>query len=59
MDLPANGYLTSFCSGNGDGERLHAMLDYVGKNWADATSGKVFSLESGESLGKAVVLTSE
>ena len=69
MDLPANGYLTSFYSGNVDGTKLQAMLDYVEKYRVDAAPARVFSLEqvpeahawleSGESLGKAVVLIAE
>ena len=67
MDLPANGYLTSFYSGNVDGRKLQAMLDYVARYRVNPGPERVFSLEetplahawleSGESLGKAVVLT--
>lgn len=66
FDLPANGYLTSFYSGNVDGAKLQAMLDYVEKYRVDAAPARVFTLEqvpeahawleSGESLGKAVVV---
>ena len=66
FDLPPNGYLTSFYSGNVDGAKLQAMLDYVEKYRVDAAPARVFSLdqvpeahawlESGESLGKAVVV---
>ena len=67
MDLPANGYLTSFYSGNVDGERLQKMLDYVKAHHIDAKPQKVFKLhqiqeahrylEGSESFGKVVVLT--
>ena len=66
MDLPVNGYLTSFYSGNVDGAKLQAMLDYVAKYRVDAAPARVFSLEQvpqahaylagAESFGKAVVL---
>ena len=66
MDLPVNGYLTSFYSGNVDGAKLQDVLDYVARHHVNAAPEKVFSLEqlplahawleSGESLGKAVVV---
>ena len=66
MDLPPNGYLTSFYSGNVDGARLQAMLDYVAAYRVDASPERVFRLdqipqahawlESGDALGKAVAV---
>ena len=66
VDLPANGYVTSFHSGNVDGARLQEMLDFVEKYQVDAKPEKVFSLpevpnahaylESAGSFGKVVVL---
>ena len=67
MELPANGYLTSFYSGNVDGTRLQAMLDYVAKYHVSAVPERVFSLkqvpeahaylDGAHSFGKVVVLT--
>ncbi|MGN0035587.1 MAG: zinc-binding alcohol dehydrogenase family protein [Coriobacteriales bacterium] len=45
MDLPANGYLTSFYSGNVSRERLQAMVDYVSAYHVDVRPEKVFALE--------------
>ncbi len=66
MDLPANGYLTSFYSGNVSQEHLQEMLDYVKKYKVDPRPERVFSLqevskahaylESAESFGKVIVL---
>lgn len=66
MDLPANGYLTSFYSGNVDNARLQEMLDYVAKYHVDAAPERVFTLpqvpeahaylESAHSFGKVVVV---
>ena len=66
MELPANGYLTSFYSGNVDGKRLQDMLDYVAKCHVNAAPERVFSLEEvpkahahldgAHSFGKVVVV---
>lgn len=66
MGLPANGYLTSFYSGNVDGKRLQDMLDYVAKYHVNAVPERVFSLEEvpkahayldgAHSFGKVVVV---
>lgn len=68
-DLPVNGYVTSFHSGNVDGGRLQEMLDFVEKYRVDVAPEKVFSLtevpdahrylESGGSFGKVVVVNGE
>lgn len=65
-DLPANGYLTSFYSGNVDENRLQAMLDYVKRYQVDVSPEKIFSLqqapqahaylEGSDSFGKVVVV---
>lgn len=67
FELPANGYLTSFYSGNVDQDRLQEMLDFVGQYEIDLRPEKVFSLqetakaheylESSKSFGKVIVLT--
>lgn len=64
MDLPANGCLTSFYSGNVDGGRLQEMLDYVEKYSVNVKPERVFTLEeipeahayleSSRSFGKVV-----
>lgn len=64
--LPANGYLTSFYSGNVDSAKLQEMLDYIGKYNVDVKPEKVFRLqevpdahrylESSHSFGKVVVV---
>ncbi|MDO4533337.1 MAG: zinc-binding dehydrogenase [Coriobacteriia bacterium] len=66
IDLPANGYLTSFYSDNVDGARLDEMLDYVAYYHVDAMPERVFTLEQvseahryladAQSFGKVVVL---
>ena len=66
MELPANGYLTSFYSGNVDPERLQSLLDYVRKYGIDPAPERVFSLpqvpeahtylESARSFGKVIVV---
>lgn len=66
MDLPANGYLTSFYSGNVDEKRLGEMLSYVANYKVDARPEKVFPLsetasahaylEGSQSFGKVVVI---
>jgi len=66
MDLPENGYLTSFYSGGVDGRRLQEMLEYVERYGIDAVPERVFALdgvraaheylEGKESFGKAVVV---
>lgn len=66
MDLPANGYLTSFCSGNVDQARLQALFDEIARTHADLGPAKVFPfselreahawLGTERSGGKAVVV---
>ena len=66
MELPANGYLTSFYSGNVDPARLQSLLDYVPKYGIDPAPERVFSLpqvpeahaylESTHSFGKVIVV---
>mgnify|MGYP002863929986 CR=1 FL=1 len=66
MELPANGYLTSFYSGNVSEEKLNAMLRYIEEYRIDVQPEKVFSLEetaaahayleSSGSFGKTVVI---
>lgn len=65
MDLSANGYLTSFCSGNVDQARLQALFDEIARTHADLGPAKVFPfselreahawLSTERSGGKAVV----
>lgn len=64
MELPANGYLTSFYSGNVSADRIQEMLDFVRDYNVDAKPEKIFSLEqvpdahryleSSDSYGKVV-----
>ncbi len=66
MEIPANGYLTGFYSGNVDGERLQEMLEYITEYKVDTVPEKVFKLsevpeahrylESSGSFGKTVVV---
>lgn len=66
MDLPANGHLASFCSGNVDQARLQALFDEIARTHADLGPAKVFPfsglrvahawLGSERSGGKAVVV---
>lgn len=66
MDLPANGYLTSFYSGNVDQARLQTLFDEIARTHADLGPAKVFPfselgeahawLGTGRSGGKAVVV---
>lgn len=66
MDLPTNGYLTSFCSGNVDQARLQALFDEIARTHADLGPAKVFPLSelreahawlgTERSGGKAVVV---
>lgn len=66
MELPPNGYLTSFYSGNVTSEKLNQMLAYIEKYQTDVKPKKIFSLsevgkahaylESQESFGKVIVL---
>ncbi len=68
-DLPVNGYVTGFHSGNVTEEKLQEMLDFVARFDVDAAPEKVFRfpnvagahafLESGNSFGKTVVLIDE
>ncbi|MBP3897729.1 MAG: zinc-binding dehydrogenase [Mogibacterium sp.] len=67
FELPANGYLTSFYSGNVSAERIQEMLDFVHDHKVDARPEKVFGLEevpeaheyldSSRSYGKIVCVT--
>lgn len=67
FELPANGYLTSFYSGNVSAERIQEMLDFVYDHKVDARPEKVFRLEevpeaheyldSSRSYGKIVCVT--
>ena len=66
FELPANGYLTSFYSGNVDAGRLQSLLDYVRTYGIDPAPARVFSLpqvaeahawlESANSFGKVIVV---
>ncbi len=66
MDIAANGYLTSFYSGNVDNQKINQMLQYIEKNHVDAKPEKVFDLEhvtdahkyleGSHSFGKVVVV---
>ena len=66
FELPANGYLTSFYSGNVDPVRLQSLLDYVRTYGIDPAPERVFSLpqvpeahaylESAHSFGKVIVV---
>jgi len=68
FELPANGYLTSFYSGNIDGHRLQKMLDYITEYKVVVKPEKVFALEEmqdahayldgSKSFGKVVVVNS-
>ena len=65
MELPPNGYLTSFYSGNVSSDRLNDMLKFIEDHHVNAAPEKVFSLEqtaeahryleSGDSFGKTVI----
>ena len=64
-DLPPNGYLTSFYSGNVSEERLSSLFSFIEEKHVDATPAKVFtldemqeahrSLESSHGFGKVIV----
>ena len=66
VELPANGYLTSFYSGNVDEGRLQEMLDYVEEYDIDVRPERVFTLgqipeahaylDSSKSFGKVVAV---
>lgn len=66
MDIAANGYLTSFYSGNVDVQKLNNLLQLIEERNIDVKPSKIFSLdklpqahkflESTESVGKVVVL---
>lgn len=66
-DLPANGYLTAFHSGNVTEQSLQEMLDYVEAHKVDCSPEKVFGLSemakaheylgSSHSFGKVVVMS--
>lgn len=66
-DMPANGYLTAFHSGNVTEESLQEMLDYVAAHKVDCRPEKVFGLSemamaheylgSSRSFGKVVVMS--
>ncbi len=65
MELPPNGYLTSFYSGNVSSDRLNDMLKFIEDHHVNAAPEKVFSLEqtveahryleSRDSFGKVVI----
>ena len=65
MELPPNGYLTSFYSGNVSSEKLNRMLRFIEEHQVNAAPEKVFPLEqtaeahryleSRDSFGKVVV----
>lgn len=45
VDLPANGYLTSFYSGNVDDRRLDELFAYIEEHGVDVAPERVFPLE--------------
>jgi NADPH2:quinone reductase len=65
VDLPPNGFMTSFYSGNVDEGKLAGLIEYVEQRGVDMRPTKVFSLdrmadahrflESSEGFGKIVV----
>lgn len=65
-DLAPNSYLTSFYSGNVDGDKLNAMLQVIEKYQLQVKPTKIFSLEelpqahefleSNQSFGKVIVM---
>lgn len=65
VDLPANGFLTSFYSGNVDEEKLAGLIEHVELKGVDITPTRIFSLdqmadahrflESSKGFGKTVV----
>ena len=69
FELPANGYLTSFYSGNVDSDKLQEMLDYIEEYSVDVRPERVFRLEeipgahvyldSSRSFGKVVAVSTE
>ena len=69
MDLPANGCLTSFYSGNVEQKRLDDLLSLVERYHVDLTPSRIFKLdevqkahkllESGKNIGKLIVLLDE
>lgn len=66
-DIPVDGYLTGFHSGNVNEERIQEMLDYIASNNVDVKPEKVFDLSemraaheylgSSKSFGKVVVMS--
>jgi len=66
MELPPNGYLTSFYSGNVSSDRLNRMLQFIEEHHVNAAPEKVFMLEqtadahryleSSLSFGKTVIM---
>lgn len=66
MELPANGYLTSFYSGNVSSDKLNRMLQFIEDHHVNAAPEKVFALEqtadahryleSSRSFGKTVII---
>lgn len=66
MELPPNGYLTSFYSGNVSSDRLNRMLQFIKEHHVNAAPEKVFMLEqtadahryleSSLSFGKTVIM---
>ena len=65
-DLPEDGYLTAFHSGNVSEKKLQEMIDYVERYGVDVTPEQVFTLsevpdahrylDSSDSYGKVVVV---
>lgn len=66
-DMPVDGYLTSFHSGNVNEEKIQEMLDYIKLHSVDVKPERVFKLSemraaheylgSSQSFGKVVVMT--
>ena len=65
-DIKNNAYLTTFYSGNVNGEKINSMLNYIEKYKIDVKPEKIFSLDeiveahkyldSGSGFGKVIVI---
>ena len=65
-DIKNNAYLTTFYSGNVNGEKIDSMLDYIEKYKIDIKPEKIFSLDeiveahkyldSSSGFGKVIVI---
>ena len=65
-DIKNNAYLTTFYSGNVNGEKINSMLDYIEKYKIDIKAEKIFSLDeiaeahkyldSSSAFGKVIVI---